>query len=80
MNARKAIELGFADDILEDEKRAATSEYAYAFSSKTVTNALFNKIAGKAASSPCSPEVPEEPMGRSVDDLKAQLNTIKKYI
>ena len=80
MNAMKAIELGFADDILEDEKRIATSEFAFAFSSKAVTNALFNKIAAKAASSPCFPEVPEEPMGRSVDDLKAQLNTIKKYI
>ena len=32
MNANKAVELGFADDILADEKRSADSSEAYLFS------------------------------------------------
>lgn len=77
MNARKAIELGFADGMLEDEKKAPAADIAYAFSSKAVTNALFNKLAEKAA--PASAE-PENTAGRSVDELKERLNTIKKYM
>lgn len=43
MNANKAIELGFADGILEDEKRSKLSE-TYAFSRRAVTNSLINKL------------------------------------
>ena len=78
MNAKKAIELGFADDMLEDEKKAADEVAAYAFSSRAVANALFNKIAEKAAT--VLEAEPAEPEGRSVDELKARLATIKKYI
>ncbi|MBQ1554549.1 MAG: Clp protease ClpP [Clostridia bacterium] len=78
MNANKALELGFADGILEDEKADEHSVPAYAFSGKTVQAALMNKISAKRK--PVQPEEPSQPMGRSVDELKARLNTIKNYI
>ncbi len=43
MNANKAIELGFADDVLKDEKRAVTDE-AFAFSGKAAQTSLMNKL------------------------------------
>ena len=46
MNAYKAVELGFADDILKDEKTVAEIP-AYAFSGKAAENALLNKISAK---------------------------------
>lgn len=90
MNANKAVELGFADGILEDEKAADIAVPAYAFSRKTVQAALMNKISAKtkpvqkadipADAQTDTPAQPEEPAGRSVDELKARLNTIKNFI
>lgn len=84
MNANKAVELGFADGILEDEKTAEVVIPAYAFYRKTVQAALMNKISARVkpvqkADIP-APAQQEEPMGRSVDELKARLNTIKNFI
>ena len=103
MNANKAVERGFADGVLEDEKNPDVVP-AYAFSRKTVQAALMNKITAKAASQrvqtadisaedDAAPEetvlkddiseqgsVTEEPAGRSVDELKARLATIKNFI
>ncbi|MBR6856127.1 MAG: Clp protease ClpP, partial [Bacteroidaceae bacterium] len=88
MNANKAIELGFADDILTDEK-LVVSVPAYAFSGRAVENALLNKITAKAkAATPTEPEpepepeltAPDEPEttpGRTIDELMARLNLIK---
>jgi len=70
MNAKKAIELGFADDLLTDEKLTASSE-AYAFSANSVEKALINRISAKAE---------KKPAGRKVSDLKAHLDTVKKFI
>ena len=47
MNANRAVELGFADDLLKDEKHAIDVP-AYAFSGRAVENALLNKITSKA--------------------------------
>ena len=96
MNANKAVELGFADGVLEDEKTVAEIP-AYAFSRKTVQAALMNKINAKvgAEMKPVDvtpekaemqderkpePESAEELTGRSVDELKARLETIKDFI
>ncbi len=79
MNAKKAIELGFADGMLEDEKNSAASDESFSFSSRAAANALFNKLAEKAKPVPVEPE-PAIPEGRSVDELKARLNDIKKFI
>ena len=78
MNAKKAIEFGFADGMLEDEKKAHEETVAYAFSSRAVANALFNKIAERTK--PQQDPEPVVPEGRSVDELKARLATIKKYM
>ena len=69
MNAKKAVELGFADEILTDEKKQVPDE-AYAFASKEFDMALANKISNKT-----SPK-----KGRSVKELKNNLVTIKKLI
>ena len=79
MNANKAIELGFADDILTDEKLAVDVP-AYAFSGKAVENSLFMKLTAKAKLlNPVPEEKPkeQEPTGRSVDELMDRLNLIK---
>ena len=44
MNANKAIELGFADDILEDEKRRKCGAEAFSFSGKAAETSLLNKL------------------------------------
>ena len=67
---KKAIELGFADGLLEDEKKMISPE-SYEFSTREFENRLFNKIMVK-------PE-PEQ-TGRKVTELKDELNKIKKYI
>ncbi len=74
MNAKKAIELGFADEILTDKKRTADTE-AYAFSGSAIEKALINKISAKA-----KPKTEAKPQGRSVDELKARLHTIKNFM
>lgn len=68
MNAGKAVELGFADRLLEDEKLSRNPE-AYAFSASAVERTLINKISAKAEPFREEPE----PKGRSVDELKASL-------
>ena len=74
MNAKKAIELGFADEILMDEKRTAPVE-SYAFTGKTIEKALINKISAKAQHKP-EPKA----QGRRDDELKPRLSTIKNYL
>lgn len=78
MNANKAIELGFVDDVLKDEKLTNHNLSAYAFSRKAVATNLLNKIAEKTA--PINTERSVKPQGRSIDELKERLLTIKKYM
>ena len=75
MDANKAVELGFADGILQRAEQssdviAPTASMMY--SRVNVVNSLMGKIAAKCAIEPKS--------GRSVDELKTQLNAIKHYI
>ena len=81
MDANKAVELGFADEIMQrstesDGVPAPTVSMLY--SKANVVNSLMEKIAAKCAIDP-KPAVPER-TGRSVDELRAKLNTIKNYI
>jgi len=73
MNANKAVELGFADEILEDEKKANASK-SFEFQEYVFATKLFNKITNK--------ETNTKPKrnGRNVDELKARLNQIKNLI
>ncbi len=47
MSANKAIEFGFVDGILEDEKRQGSENITFAFSRKAVTNYLLDKVKPK---------------------------------
>lgn len=75
MNANKAIELGFADDVLKDEKQSEPTFSAYAFSRKAVATNLLNKMAEK--NKPIQAEESAKPQGRSIDELKERLLIIK---
>lgn len=84
MNAKKAVELGFADDILSDEKLSSAAE-AYEFSQSAVENALINKLSARMDLKALTAAVgvtdkATEKQGRSVDDLMKRLKTMKKYI
>ena len=72
MNANKAIELGFADGILRDEKRQMpVGEATFAFSRRAVTNSLLNKVRPKEKS-----KQPETPQGVAAATLEQRLNLI----
>jgi ATP-dependent Clp protease protease subunit len=75
MNANKAIELGFADGILSDEKRQATEEQPlnFAFSRRAVTNSLLDKVRPKANPAETKPEPPK---GVSAETLQKRLSLI----
>jgi len=65
LNANKAIELGFADGILEDEKkRVQPGDVTYAFSRRAVTNSLLNKL-------------PKNEHKQSAEPLYERLNLLK---
>ena len=69
MNANKAIELGFADDLLfKSEEGSASAENSFTFSRRAVTNSLLSKVKGHK---------PEKAAGTPVSDLEKRLNLIK---
>lgn len=81
MNANKAVELGFADDILHRPGETEDNEQpqiAMMFDKAAVTNSLMDKIAKKChiQSKPEKPEINE----RSVDSLMERLDLIKQHI
>ncbi len=71
MNANKAIEMGFADALMEDDKRTHDDD-AYSFSQKQTNNVLINKLVKNAGTSAVQME-----KGRSVDSLMERLNLLK---
>lgn len=66
LNANKAIELGFADGILQDEKKRVQAT-TYAFSRRAVTNSLLDKL---------KPKLPKEQTGTPIESLKKRLSLI----
>ena len=81
MDANKAVELGFADEIMQrstETENIAAPTVSMLYSKANVVNSLMEKIAAKCAIEPKS-AVPER-TGRSVDALRAELNAIKNYI
>ncbi len=69
MNAKRAIELGFADAMMCEEKVTAEMP-AYEFSDRAVEMALVNKITAKTRQ-----DKPEK-HGRSVDELMERLSLL----
>ena len=81
MDANKAVELGFADGIMsrtDETEDMVAPTVSMLYSKANVVNSLMEKIAAKCAIAP-KPTVPER-TGRSVDELRAKLTTIKNYI
>ena len=73
MNANKAIELGFADEILEDEKKKNAGK-GFEFQEHVFAEKLLNKITSKEE------KAKPNNKGRSIAELKEKLNQIKKLI
>ena len=71
MNANKAIELGFADGILEDEKRKPSEDVTFAFSRRAVTNSLLGKVMPKVI-----PKQTELQQGIPIESLEKRLSLI----
>lgn len=71
LNANKAVELGFADGILEDEKKKQLGdlEASFAFSRRAVTNSLLTKL------TPNPPIPPKK--GVPIDQLDKRLDLLK---
>ena len=86
MDAHKAVELGFADDILarqDAEEDLDAPDVSMLYSRAAVTNSLMDKIAAK-----CHIKAPESGAeteqttdnGRSCDEIRERLNFIKRFI
>ncbi|PKL27196.1 MAG: peptidase [Spirochaetae bacterium HGW-Spirochaetae-2] len=74
MNAKKAIELGFADAILEDAKKTS-NEVPYSFSTKNSQLSLLNKITDTYAH--IADQAPPEAGTIGLCELEKRLNLIK---
>ena len=75
MDARKAVELGFADGILARAELTEDVEpitMSMLYSKAAVVNSLMDKIAVK-----CMTKLKTKPAGRSVDSLYERLNLLK---
>ena len=77
MDANKALELGFADEIMSRDSIPADIEVptvSMMYSEAQVTDSIMSKLAEKAKiNNPVKPE----PEGRSVDELMERLNLLK---
>lgn len=67
LNANKALELGFADEMLFDEREVYENAENYSFSRQAVTNSLIEKLIQK----------PQKKVGLPVDIFEKRLNLIK---
>lgn len=90
MDAHKAMELGFADDILarqDAEEDLDAPDVSMLYSRAAVTNSLMDKIAAKchikAPDSGCTGATETENVtdnGRSAEEIRERLNFIKRFI
>ena len=77
MNANKAVELGFADGILEDAKRDHSEDVVFAFSRRAVTNSLMNKLMPRPVLK--AEKKSDAPTGVSIEEAMQKLQA-RKYI
>ncbi len=81
MDAGKAVELGFADEIITRDDISENMEppaVSMLYSKANVVNSLMDKITAKC-SIPQNPDI-QKSAGRSVEELRASLNAIKNYL
>ena len=74
MNANKAIELGFCDGMLFDDKKDEKSDVTFAFSRRAVTNSLLEKMQVMDVKKEKKQE--NNNVGRSVDELYERLRLL----
>ena len=89
MDAHKAVELGFADDILarqDAEEDLDAPDVSMLYSRAAVTNSLMDKIAAKchikAPDAGCTGATETENVtdnGRSAEEIRERLNFIKRF-
>ena len=82
MNANKAIELGFADDILEDKKKCAADETAFSFAARSSEMRLMNRLEAKYGRKTETKECPsveavDEVEGTRIEELEKRLSLLK---
>ena len=72
MNARKAVEFGFADKIMftEEDKSSQDNNQSFIFSRMAVTNSLIKKFPKQ------KPKEPEKPAGTPIESLDKRLSLI----
>ena len=78
MDAGKAVELGFADEVMTRPAETEDMEpptVTMLYSKAAVVNSLMDKIAEKCKTNRPAPKA--EPKGRSLDDLYERLNLLK---
>ncbi len=91
MDAHKAMELGFADEIMQRaEEDVVAPDVSMMFSRAAVTNSLMDKIAAKCRIKPpengggvtdsCTGTTEDNVTGRSTDEIRERLNFIKRFI
>ena len=73
MNANKAVELGFADDLLfKADGESTAAEDSFVFSRRAVTNSLMSKV-----KSHHTPSEPAKSAGTPISELEKRLALIK---
>ena len=77
MNANKAVELGFADDIIGSSESVNASNVSMQFSGKLADNVLLNKLNAKYSK---NTSIPMNQSETSAKELTERLNVIKKFI
>ena len=88
MNAEKALELGFVDEIIKRDKPEGAENSinvnAVMYSQKAMNNCLMNKLEKHYAKPKETPakqaEIKKQETGRSVKEIKDRLLFIKKFI
>lgn len=85
MDANKAMELGFADGVLQREAHTedmGISGVSMLYSKAAVTNSLVEKLAAKCRIKPPDEKEKEDTAVtmRSADEIRERLNFIKKFI
>lgn len=83
MDANKAVEFGFADEIMQRDstENAEPPQVSTLFSKAAVVNSLLDKVAARCKIAPKVTELPvPECTERTVDSLMERLNIIKQHI
>lgn len=85
MNANKAVELGFADGILDrddDVEDVGAPDVSAMYSKVKVTNSLRERIAAKCKIDhiDCNEKSDIVSCGRSANDIRERLDFIKRFI